>query len=265
MNLLIIMILLIIYVFILFYKYKSSINIMCSLEEAWGTSSTNSSTSSSNLLGGRQVVSQGDIHDGYIHTPDDLFTQQLMPKNQTPPKRMVPGEHVKSRVSTPNVSSSHGNFSFITDDNTTPLPNPVAAPSYIADQIQPGSELLHRSSSNSLNASSFDSAFQVSEDVNRYMRGSANIDGFASVNSQQQQRQPTKEKFEDNAAINMMMSQNMNTARDIMAMLEKISHRIDNMESTMQKSNNKNVHDIILYTVFGILLAVVIYAIICQF
>lgn len=231
---------------------------MCSLEEAWGQNATNSSM---NLLGGRQVVSQADIHDAYIQPPDNLFTQPVMSKNQVPPKRMNPGEHVKSRVSSPNVPSSHGNFSFMTNDNTSPLPNPVGAPVYIADQIQPGSELLHRSSSN-LNASEFDSAFQVSEDVNKYMRGSANIDGFASTTTNSKN---SKEKFEDNETINMMMMQNMNTAREIMAMLERISHRIDNMESTMQKTSNKNVHDIILYTVFGILLAVVIYAIICQF
>lgn len=236
---------------------------MCSLEEAWGTPST---SSSSNLLANRQVISQADMHDGYINSQDDLFTQSLMPKNQLPSKRMVPGEHVKSRVSTPNVSTPQGNFSFLTNDNTTPLSSPSAAPSYIADQIQPGSELLHRSSSN-LNASAFDSAFQVSDDVNKYMRGSVNMDAFTSVSSQQSHKSKsnTKEKFEDNEAINMMMQQNMNTAREIMSMLEKISRRIDNMETTMQKSSNKNIHDIILYIVFGILLAVVLYAIISQF
>ena len=232
---------------------------MCSLEEAWGTQST---TSSTNLLANRQVVSQADIHDGYIHPPDDLFTQSVMPKNQVPLKRMVPGDHIKSRVSSPNVSTPQGNFSFLTNDNTTPLSSPSAAPSYIADQIQPGSELLHRSSSN-LNASAFDSAFQVSEDVNKYMRNGGNMDAFTSVSSSQSK--PKMEKFEDNEAINMMMQQNMNTAREIMSMLEKISRRIDNMESTMQKTSNKNVHDIILYTVFGILLAVVLYGIISQF
>ena len=58
---------------------------MCSLEEAWGQNATNSSM---NLLGGRQVVSQADIHDAYIQPPDNLFTQPVMSKNQVPPKRM---------------------------------------------------------------------------------------------------------------------------------------------------------------------------------
>lgn len=251
---------------------------MCSLEDAWGSDYMIKYTDiKGTQVDNRNVASQGYLHDAYNKTPDELLHQgQMTQKTAKPTKRLEPGAHVKSRINSPSIQSPYANMTVQTNDNTHPLPSPISAPNYASfneNTISPST--MSASRGLSISGSAYDDAFMEGDAVKHFMASGINTNPALNNISQQTQSHsyPSNKmntrnidnntnSSNDSNVNDELLAQQIASAQNINKMLEHILYRLDHLENKLTENSSKNIHDMILYTVFGILIAIVIYAII---
>lgn len=249
---------------------------MCSLEDAWGKDyMITYADIPGTKVDGKNVASQGLLHDAYNKTPDNLFQRGQMSHKGTPPVAyMQPGAHVKSRVNSPNINTPNGSISAVTND-LSQFPNANMSPAYLAypgSNIEASMDPLNRNMS--ISGSAYDSAFMEGDTVKHFMAAGINTNPVLSqqranfsnmLNNTNRMNTYVKRSDDNSECSNInddLLAQQIASAQQINMMLEQILSRIEGLESKMLQNSNKNINDMILYTVFGILLAIVIYAII---
>ena len=213
---------------------------MCSLEDAWGKdyqTKFNLQTKSGVFVDNMPVSSQSELHDAYNKTPNNLFEQQYIMSKNTPdiknPRLSNTGDAIKTRIQPNNAqTNNYGQF------NIEP---------YVNTDKQTSVSWLNSNDMNN-QQNEYLSVFKENENMKQYMK-QYNTDDNSSCEN----------KVENDKIINCIQKE---TIDEINKMLELILQRLDKIENRITSNNKKNYHDIILYTVFGILLAFVIYSII---
>ena len=260
---------------------------MCSIEEAWAGQN----------FDGKRVVSQGDLHNNYMSLPDNILNRDneltIKKTNQAPPKNLPRGVNTKlsrePRVPKILRNSNNANINIsseMPDINNYGGLEPL--PSFMS--------IYNNSNSNNSNQSKFknininqqnknqtyqmpmpimtgeqftdiENAYTVSDTLNNYMNTEPNyINTEPNLLNEDtdDDRSVINNKFtnmnKNNTKNNSFKNLNNNDP-DITQLLNTIIRKIDNIEIQLSNYNNKNIYDLILYIVIGILLSFCIYSI----
>ena len=251
---------------------------MCSIEEAWAGQN----------FDGYRVQSQADLRRKYMPISDDMLTRnnEFTVTKKEPASRMAnQGINTKmvrpTQVATPTVGYSNTeagmngmgmNISFA--ENNQPMDNYGGLdprPGYMSiydnagqglpmptqTQAQPG-----RSDFGDINQ-----AFQVSPTVDRFMSRSNNNSNhllndnsnddqlvlYKKFNSSDRNNTNDKQIIDTNIPLQSQVSQ-------IQASLKNILFRLESVEGEIHNSGNRNMYDMVLYILVGMLIAFIFYS-----
>jgi len=289
---------------------------MCSIDEAWAGQD----------FGGKQVVSQSDIHNTFMSLPDNLMTRNnnlnvINPnasnsQNESQSRSLSRG--INSKYSreprVPNITrnSENANISFsssIPPTNTYGGLNPRPQYMEIYDKSDKSYNSIPSIPSPITTGDHFTditTAYDVSNTVNNFMKmGShntntntnhnelldednsddisvANIKYNSIENQYNQDYNNSKTNFENvKPPVNRYNSSNssnktnridridrtdrtnMNIGNDmnIQQILQQIIIKLDNLENIIHKNNSRNMYDISLYVLIGMLFSFILYSI----
>lgn len=235
---------------------------MCSIEEAWA----------GQLFENKPVQSQGDIHRKYMDIPNDLFqrndqfsigrkeptarnTSQGMnsriPREPRVPPHMVSNDMMDINLaSVPNNSSMYGGLE--------PRPAYMSIYDNAADYLAP-------MNSNRDNFNDINNAFTVSDTVNKFM----NVDSQPKQETHMDKHMDKHmgkmiEKMSDLGEVAVPSPNSTVAPNEIHLTLQSIMNRLDQLEQDMRNCKSRNMHDMILYILVGMLIAFIIYSIIRQ-
>jgi len=254
---------------------------MCSIEEAWAGQN----------FEGKPVVSQGDIRKAYMSLPDNLLSRnnEFTISNKEPNNRdLTRGINSKysrePRVPNHSVNSNNGTTN-INFSSTMPTGNGYSGleprPAYmeIYDRNAP-SPVMSKD-----HFSDVDSAFNVSNTVDNFMKSGMNMN--SNMNSTTITNPLlTEDTFEDEMVFNNKISnRNMNKNKNefddvkpnniynssdsfadtqVLVMLQQILSKLDRLEGNLHHQQSRNMYDIILYILIGMLLSFILYSIYCS-
>jgi hypothetical protein len=252
---------------------------MCSIDEAWA----------GQTFEGKPVVSQSEIHNSYMSIPDDIMThnnQFSFKYNGEQKPSLSRGINSKltreARVPKINRNSNNANINF---SSTMPPYNNYGGlnprPDYmqIYDTAGPSPIMIGEQFSDISNA------YTISNDANNFMkRGEAelnnllnedtdidskivnkkyndkqlnNINNFANI------KQPSKYNSSDGDSYEKLYGNSNSSSNDtqLLIILQQVINKLDNLEYKMQALHNnktKNMYDIILYVLFGMILSFIL-------
>jgi len=257
---------------------------MCSIEEAWA----------GQTFSGKPVSSQADLHKAYMSLPDDNTNRNnqlfnVSNPNEPQPRGLSRGVNSKysrePRVSNISRNSSNGNINFSSTMPTSngyngvePRPaymqvydNAAASDSYNAMIPMP----VQSQSKDAF--SDIGSAFSVSDTVQNFMNRNDNSNSSNQLLNEYNPEEiniiNTKIALKRNEADNVSEFTNVKSNRSnnsdtnsindiqIQMMLQQILSKLDNLEREMHHNKSRNMHDIILYILIGMLIAFILYSI----
>ena len=223
---------------------------MCSIEEAWA----------GQLFENKPVSSQADLRRKYMSLPNEALnyhnneftvakrtptprTQGLNTQNLNLPQDNIPPNY-GGEFPRPKYMSIYDNaeMSATTMSNAIPMPTNLAS----------------RDNFNDIN-----DAFNVSDTVNNFMNSGMRMYNNANGNANNSVLLDEDSDEERNILQRKLNKQkNNNTISDdhenIKMSLLDIVNRLERMEKEMHKNNSKNMHDMILYVLVGLLIILVI-------
>ena len=262
---------------------------MCSIEEAWA----------GQTFDGKKVSSQGDIHNAYMSLPNNVLNRgnEFMVSNPNQPQTRSLIRGINSKYSreprvpkimldTNNVNA-HISSSMPDTTNYGGLDN---VPSYMkiydnADKMQQNNQDDNSVSSFSQQAphspySSYSSypqptmtgenftdienAFNVSDTLDNFMNTNTNNSNSKKHNlideSTDEETKIINNKFSNFKNINSKNSNQINDDANIKQLLISIMNKLDKLEIDLQSNNKRNMYDIVLYMIIGMILSILIYS-----
>ena len=263
---------------------------MCSIEEAWAGQN----------FEGKPVVSQGDIRKAYMALPDNLLARNnefsissKEPNNRDLTRGINSKYSREPRVPNHSVNSNNGNAN-INFSSTMPTGNgyngvePRPAYMEIYDRNAP-SPVMSKD-----HFSDVDSAFNVSNTVDNFMKSGMNMNSNMSnttiTNPLLTEDTPEDELVFNNKISNRNMNKNQNQNQNqnqnksqfddvkpniynssdsfadtqVLVMLQQILSKLDRLEGNLHHQQSRNMYDIILYILIGMLLSFILYSIYCS-
>jgi len=254
---------------------------MCSIEEAWA----------GQTFSGKPVVSQGDIHKAYMSLPDDVMTHNnqfsMKANNEPRPSSLSRGINSKysrePRVPNINRNSNDANINF--SSTMPPIDNYGGLkprPDYmeIYDKEVPMPVMTGEQFTDISNA------YDVSPTLNNFMQrdnfgnNSNNNNSLLNqdipddsnmVNIKYNNKQLNKNDFSnvkvgnrynssDNDSIDSNnMSSSANDAQVLM-ILQQVLSKLDKIERDLHHNQSRNMYDIVLYILIGMILAFILYS-----
>jgi len=248
---------------------------MCSIDEAWA----------GQTFGGKSVVSQSDIHNKYMSIPDDIMThnnQFSLKYNGEQKPSLSRGINSKltreARVPKINRNSDNANINF---SSTMPPYNNYGGldprPDYM--EIYDKSGPLPIMSGEQF--TDINSAYNVSNDVNDFMaKGESNLNSLLHednetesqiINKKYNNKNKNMNNFANIKQYNKYNSSDGNSNNNsnnlssndtqILIILQQVINKLDSLEYNMQALHHhksKNMYDIILYIIFGMILSFIL-------
>jgi len=245
---------------------------MCSIEEAWA----------GQKFDGKLTSSQGDIHNNYMSLPDNALNRNnefnVSNPNQPQSRNLIRG--VNSKYSreprVPNKMKSINDMN-LTLSSDMPEHNPYVGleplPSYMDiynknDAANQQQQQYPRPVSTGEHFTDINNAFNISDTLDNFMSRN-NSDLLNEDNSDDQKvlnnKFNNKNKFKNVNIDNNTDTDtiyNNKTILNIESLLVDILNKINKLEKDLHHNNKKNVYDIILYVLTGMLLSFIIYSIV---
>ena len=252
---------------------------MCSIEEAWA----------GQTFGGKQVVSQADIHNAYMHIPDNLLTRnnEFSVSNPNEPQSRDGTRGINSKYSrqprVPNMSRNSDNANINISSVMPPVNNygginPRPAYMSIYDKSNNNDPMPMMLSKDNFN--NLENAFKVSDTVNKFMNIDNTNKNFNDLQLEdtEEDRQMINTKFNKNRSNNSNTSDNSNNFTDtytssstnentisnmqFQMTLQSILMKLDKLESDLNHNQSRNMYDIFLYILIGMIISFMLYTII---
>ena len=250
---------------------------MCSIEEAWA----------GQTFDGKKVISQGDFHNNYMSLPDNVLNRD----NQLTIKRTNEGQlktlprGVNSKYSreprVPKIVRNTKNADInISSDmpemnnygGLEPLPQYMSI--YNNNNNNNNNRNSNQQNTNYLypmpvmtgeQFTDIENAYTVSDTLNTFMNPEPDL----LIEDTEEERNIINNKFTNmtknntkmNSFKNVNNNSNNNDDLEIKQLLNTIIKKIDSIESQLSNYNNKNIYDLILYIIIGIMLSFCIYSI----
>ena len=251
---------------------------MCSIEEAWAGQN----------FDGKKVSSQGDIHNAYMSLPSNVLNRgnEFMISNPNQPQSRSLVRGINSKYSRePRVpkmvrdtNNVNANISSVMPDinNYGGLDN---VPSYMkiydnADKMQQNNQdyqsqtyaqspYPHPTMAGE-NFTDIETAFNVSDTLDNFMttntnKTSKNIKTNTNTNNILLDESTDEDVIIINNKFNKFKNIN-NDNTNIKELLTSIINKLDKLEIDLQSTNKRNMYDIILYMIMGMILSVLIYS-----
>jgi len=256
---------------------------MCSIDEAWAGQN----------FSGKPVVSQSDIHKAYMSLPDDIMThnnQFSLNYNEEPKSRdLSRGINSKysreARVPKINRNIDNANINFSSElpqynnygginprpdymeiyDNS--IPSPIMAGENFTDitnayNVSSNIDEFMNKGEKQTNSLLEEDTFEDRRMIDNKFKNKNNNNNFTNI------KQTSKYDSSDRVISNTNYSDtsdNDNTNNtQIMIILKQVINKLDNLEynfKTLHKNQNRNMYDIILYILFGMILSFILYSI----
>ena len=248
---------------------------MCSIEEAWA----------GQTFAGKPVSSQSDIHNAYMHIPDDLLTRnnEFSVSNPNEPQSRNGTRGINSKYSrqprVPNMSRNSDNANINISSVMPPVDNygginPRPAYMSIYDKSNNNDPMPMMLSKDNFN--NLENAFKVSDTVNKFMNIDNTNKNFNDLQLEdtEEDRQMINTKFNKNRSNNSNTSDNSNNFTDtdtsssnennmqIQMTLQSILMKLDKLESDLNYNQSRNMYDIFLYILIGMIISFMLYTII---
>jgi len=244
---------------------------MCSIEEAWA----------GQTFAGKPVSSQADIHNAYMHIPDDLLTRNnnFSVSNPNEPQTRNNTRGVNSKFSrqprVPNMSRNSDNATVNISSVMPPLDNYGGLnpkPSYMgiydkSNNNDPMPMMLSKDNFNNL-----ENAFKVSDTVNNFMNTGNTNNNFNDLQNQDtdEDRQMINNKFANrsdnsntsNNFTDTTPSDNTISNMQFQMTLQSILMKLDKIENDMNHNQSRNMYDISLYILIGMIISFMLYSIV---
>ena len=255
---------------------------MCSIEEAWA----------GQLFDNKHVQSQSDLHRKYMDIPDGLLQHNnefSMGYKLPTPRESTRG--YESRVPQHLVSNNKANINVSSMANERPQyggqsPRPEYMSIYDNAENVPMPSMAGKDNFNDINQ-----AYNVSDTVSHFMnRGqhdsrNSNSNSFNSNSSNSSNSFTNHLLSEDNEMDRMILQKKLNSLnvnsesfnnidnnKNIMQQsqlqnlqfqqaLQDIIQRLDRLERDMHQNSTRNMYDMVLYILVGMLIAFIIYSI----
>ena len=250
---------------------------MCSIEEAWA----------GQTFEGKPVSSQGDLHKSYMSLPDDIMTHNnqfsMKANNQQQHKSLSRG--INSKYSrgprVPNMSRNSNDANINFSSTMPPLDNYGGLkprPDYmeIYDKSGPMPMMTGEQFTD------INNAYDVSPTITNFMeRGLENnellqedtYDDNYIVNNKFNNKQKNKNEFSniklsnkynssDNNENNNNETKNIMSSNDtqVLFILQQIVSKLDRIEGELHHNQSRNMYDIILYILIGMILSFILYS-----
>ena len=263
---------------------------MCSIDEAWAGQD----------FGGKHVTSQGDLHKAFMSLPDDIMSRNnkftINNPNEPQPRDLSRG--INSKYSRePRVPSTIRNSSNANINISSEMPplnnygglNPRPAYMEIYDKSEPMPVMVGEQFTD------IDSAFNVSNSVSNFMKRGESQNNMDNHNSNNIHNQLLDEDTEEdrimfntkyinkqnenkNEFANVRVSNKYNSSDNdsnsdsnsnistqdntqVLLILQQVLTKLDNLERTLHHQQSRNMYDIVLYILIGMLLAFIIFSI----
>ena len=258
---------------------------MCSIEEAWA----------GQTFDGKKVSSQGDIHNAYMSLPNNVLNRgnEFMVSNPNQPQTRSLIRGINSKYSreprVPKImrdtNNVNVNISSVMPDTTNygGLDN---MPSYMKiyendDKMKQNNQDDQLVSSFSQQAphspyssySSYPQPTMTGEnftDIENAFNVSDTLDNFMNTNNTKkrnlidentvEESEIINNKFSNFKNINSKNSNQTNDDTNIKQLLISIMNKLDKIEIDLQSTNKRNMYDIILYMIIGMIISVLIYS-----
>ena len=247
---------------------------MCSIDEAWA----------GQTFGGKPVVSQSDIHNAYMSIPDDIMThnnQFSLKYNGEQKPSLSRGINSKlsreARVPKINRNIDNGTINF---SSTMPPYNNYGGINPRPDYMQIYDTAGPSPIMSGEQFTDISNAYNVSNTVNDFMsRGEADFNSLLSedtetdrrivntkINNKNMQNKNNMNNFANIKQHNKYDSSdsedsNINNDTQILIILQQVINKLDSLEYNMQALHHhkaKNMYDIILYIIFGMILSFIL-------
>jgi len=250
---------------------------MCSIEEAWA----------GQTFEGKPVSSQGDLHKSYMSLPDDIMTHNnqfsMKANNQSQNKSLSRG--INSKYSrgprVPNIARNSNDANINFSSTMPPLDNYGGIkprPDYmeIYDKSGPMPMMTGEQFTD------INNAYDVSPTITNFMeRGLENnellqedtYDDNLIVNNKFNNKQKNKNEFSniklsnkynssDNNENNNNEPKNIMSSNDtqVLFILQQIVSKLDRIEGELHHNQSRNMYDIILYILIGMILSFILYS-----
>ena len=235
---------------------------MCSIEEAW----------SGQLFNDKPVQSQSDLHRKYMDIPDNIFQRDnnFSVAGSMPTPRMDNyGINTQAHRVKPNTQTvSMNNSSNSVDISFSPQPMNIS--SYGGLNPRPEYMSIYDNANSQEQFSNLNEAFNIEKmyntTTNSHTNTNTNTNNYLLNEDNDMDRMVFNKKLE-----NMKRNENMSdisadkivnsqhNQMDINSTLHDILRRIDNLEMEMKNSQTRNMYDMVLYVLVGILIAFIIY------
>jgi hypothetical protein len=246
---------------------------MCSIEEAWA----------GQKFAGKPVSSQADIHKAYMSLPDDITTHnnQFSMKANNEPQQIRLSRGLNSKYSRePRVqniirNSNDANINF----SSTMPPND----NYNGLQPRPGYMEIYDKNSPMPNMSreqfsDIDNAFIVSPTLNNFMQKGMEQNSHNELLDEDTQEDieivtnkiinnQNKSNFSNTRIHNKYNSSNSNLEKSVSSndtqvlfILQQVISKLDKIERDLHHQQSRNMYDIILYILIGMILSFIIYS-----
>ena len=249
---------------------------MCSIDEAWA----------GQTFGGKPVVSQSDIHKSYMSLPDDITTHnnQFSLKYNEEPKSRDLSRGINSklsrepRVAKINRNSDNANINF---SSTMPPYNNYGGIDPRPDYMEIYDNSLPAPIMSGEQFTDINNAYKISNTLKDFMkRGDNNmllnedndtdrkiinnkfnnskLNNFINIKKQS--------KYDSSDSPDTYNNSNIESGNDaqILIILQQIISKLDSLEYNMQSLHHhksKNMYDIILYIIFGMILSFLLFSI----
>lgn len=252
---------------------------MCSIEEAWA----------GQTFAGKPVSSQADIHNAYMHIPDNLLTRnnEFSVSNPNEPQSRDGTRGINSKYSrqprVPNMSRNSDNANINISSVMPPVNNygginPRPAYMSIYDKSNNNDPMPMMLSKDNFN--NLENAFKVSDTVNKFMNIDNTNKNFNDLQLEdtEEDRQMINTKFNKNRSNNSNTSDNSNNFTDtytssstnentisnmqFQMTLQSILMKLDKLESDLNHNQSRNMYDIFLYILIGMIISFMLYTII---
>lgn len=242
---------------------------MCSIEEAWAGQS----------FEGRTVTSQADLRRKYMAVPDELLERNNeFSVGRTDPTPRDSSRGLNSRLSRepriPNVqrATADANMQFSSAmSNQSTYGGLEPRPGYMsiydnADKQMP--QPVNTNGTERFNNNDINNAFMVSNTVDKFMNNPLldedNDEDRMMLEKKFNQQNRNSNSFTNNANTNTNTNNNANNnitdvTNNFQKSLMEILHRLDRIENQIKHNSQRNMYDIVLYILIGLLIAFIVY------
>lgn len=248
---------------------------MCSIEEAWA----------GQTFDGYRVQSQADLRRKYMSIGNDMLgsNNEFTPTTKEPAPR-VGNNGINTKMIRPlQVPATHSNsnmpndFNVSFEDNQMPVDNYGGLeprPKYMSiyDNAESQNEPMPTQTQAQAGKSPFgniNQAFQVSPIVERFMCRGANDSNQLQNENNNDDRIILTKKFNsadtnnnnNQAANHQVANHQAANHQAILTSLQDILSRLERLEREMHNGQSRNMYDMVLYILVGILLAFIVYSV----